>query len=181
MAKGDVGDGRFGLERVAGWRAGEGTLQWPRSPGGVAPTAPSDVGRGREGREETRVDLEHWVTRGQEAGLLQSGELVHVPHVLLEEHHIVTVLLGGHVDSQVASDVGLVVAELTAKGGLGLATGRLAGRSDRAARRHDPSDGRSLVAGRKDARRRSVGPGVRRASHAAGGGGGEGQGRRRGH
>lgn len=33
-------------------------------------------------------------------------------HVLLQQHHVVHVLLAGHVDSQVSCHIGLVVANL---------------------------------------------------------------------
>jgi len=38
---------------------------------------------------------------------------LHVLHVLLQYHHVVGMLLARHVDAQISSDIGLVVAHIT--------------------------------------------------------------------
>lgn len=50
--------------------------------------------------------------RGGRHGPQAEAAVLHLRHVLLEEHHVVHVLLAGHVDAKVSRHVGLVVADL---------------------------------------------------------------------
>ena len=51
--------------------------------------------------------------RGWRHGSQAKSSMLHLRHILLEEHHVVHVLLTGHVDAQVPCHVGLVVTYLT--------------------------------------------------------------------
>lgn len=62
--------------------------------------------------------------RGRRHGSQAKSTMLHLSHILLEKHHVVHVLLTGHVDTQVPCHIGLVVTHLTPPSRFALRLGR---------------------------------------------------------